>query len=168
MSDRPQRGYDLRFRVTGAMALVLLAALIFKWPLLLFPAIPLVLYVILKRFGIERKWWEWAIITLIALIAYPLTGGPVARTNLWLAEKRIVPRRFLPTLELYRPLFRAVRGTRFDPSLRNYSEWWLGDYISDLYRAQPMPPPSNEARPRRKTGPPLRTPPPIPTTRTRA
>ena len=141
MSDSPDplRMYDLRFRVAGAMALVFLAALVLKWPPLLFPAMPLALYIALKRFGITRKWWEWILITLIALMAYPLTGGPVVRANLWLAQKGVVGRRFLPTLNLYRPLFRASDGTRFDASLRNYTDEWVGSYVWDLYHDRPKP-----------------------------
>jgi hypothetical protein len=132
MATAQIRNHGFHLRVAEAMGLVGLAAAAFKWPPLLFPVIPLILYLILRKLGIRLRWWAWAIIILLSLAAYPLGGGPILKGNMWLAENRYTTPGRLPTLELYRPLFRAVKGTPFDQPLRNYTEWWLGPFTWQL------------------------------------
>lgn len=128
MTPEPSRSRGLRLLVAEAMGLVLLAALVFRWPPLVFPAVPLALRLGLGKLGIRLRWWAWAFITLLALAAYPLSGGPVLRGNTWLAENGYTAPGRLPTLELYRPLFRAAKGTLLDDPLRKYTAWWLGPF----------------------------------------
>jgi hypothetical protein len=118
----------VRFHVAEVMGLVLLIALVLRWPPLLFPGIPIALYLCLKTFRVTLGGWAWAVITTVALLAYPLTGGPILKANIWLAENGYLPRGRVPTWSLYRPLFRLAYGTPFEGVLNKYTELWLGRF----------------------------------------
>ena len=128
MASEPGGAYKVGIRIVEAMGILLLVAIILKWPLLYFPVIPIVLYVLQRRLGITLRRWTWAALMAVALLAYPLSAGPLLKTNIWLAEHGYTSPGQLPTLDFYRPLFRLAKNTSFEKPLWKYTELWLGGF----------------------------------------
>jgi hypothetical protein len=126
MTERRTVARNSRIHVAEAMGLIAVAAVVFRWPLTVLVAVPVVLYLGSQALGITpaRKTLVASALGYLLLVAYPLSSGPVIRCSLG-SEGAGSPG-FAHALGLYRPLFRATAGTGLGRSLWEYVEWWAG------------------------------------------
>jgi hypothetical protein len=113
----------LQFTIAETMILAAVVGAVLRWHAMIWIAIPLALYWLLRRLSARQRlrWWLPALGLYLLLI--PFTFGPVIWADFWLDEKYFHQQR-LRSLGVYGPVMHVVKYTPLYDPVWAWAHWF--------------------------------------------